>query len=992
MGVQNIYLPASTSKNVGNAIVKNSNIGNTITSNSGGIAKSDSKDLDSLYVNLTNAKTNAFYASKTVDDIIEAKNAGIPIDENYVLAFRKYMGEAVRLVNLANDQITKMQNTQTIERFTAAEENSIMSDLRIYQLQLKSITDTIDQIIATINKSRLDGKLYPLKALPSSTFDQNSMIIKIANAIRIPQVTTVKISDSKPTNVNETVKNVNETIKNVNSKIQEVITTKITPIPRLDIGYITIRVSKIEMGSSECNKYASYMTTQFMPLADLYSKTLNIIGMAELDKIMNTTSEAYTDMVDGMISLQNDIIKYVGSYIDPTIDQYLGRINQLVESCKSMETELFSIYKEKYEAISKLCYATHKQNTIDSVNKVYQSVLTYYNSVDQILTNCADLNHDADVLSRGTDVQSIQSISDKIAHNLGQVTDIYVKMVDTEKLLKPYVDSYDESNAIITKTIILVDKIPKFLSDIQLYLDSVKISLGEAFDNLNIQIVRDANQVINQTELSMENSSAQFDTATMAITNIRNLSNQIYNLDSMNQYYGILMTTFGAMKDNLTVMLNQYNKLNSMPSNDTSKTLIDNSQQYLQKTQIQVNTVEGYVSEGLNLINTTKALKHGMLGDLNTINDKIAKIKSYHEQIKSVVLQVVVYQKILQDMMAYPDKQNMTNWADSIKYSDLADQARVSILSIATNINIEDGVILKLLSTNQLIEASIAKKSLDDTMTDINHTLDIFENSAIEIKILVEDVKQIMQLLEIIPKLTAIISDVDQIRQSSITLRQQTNTAYSTYDWSSISSTPTSNMMKQLDGYKDSVDLLYQNMVNIGTRQNSYIQNLLNIGKANVNFIDTSVSSLEDDLTQIDRLYAQAALIIDQETQYANTVIDSSKKIQTASDLAIDRIYQLNDLIDLATAAARKKNSTQVHTYELQANDLANLIKGAYSYNLDTSNQAKNVMNSFIRPIPSNVKTAFSSITNNMDIMGALIEYTDDLQKNWVQIYKLLNA
>ena len=120
--------------------------------------------------------------------------------------------------------------------------------------------------------------------------------------------------------------------------------------------------------------------------------------------------------------------------------------------------------------------------------------------------------------------------------------------------------------------------------------------------------------------------------------------------------------------------------------------------------------------------------------------------------------------------------------------------------------------------------------------------------------------------------------------------------------------------------------------------------------------------------------------------------MDSSKKVQSAVDLAIERIYQLNDIINQATVSARKKNVAQVQTYELQANDLANLIKGAYSYNLDSLNQAKDVINLFIRPIPSNVKTAYSSITNNMDTMNALIEYTNDLQTNWIQINKLANS
>ena len=164
------------------------------------------------------------------------------------------------------------------------------------------------------------------------------------------------------------------------------------------------------------------------------------------------------------------------------------------------------------------------------------------------------------------------------------------------------------------------------------------------------------------------------------------------------------------------------------------------------------------------------------------------------------------------------------------------------------------------------------------------------------------------------------------------------------------------------------------------------------MGKADVSFIDTTITSLEDDLNQIDRLYAQASRIIDLESGYSTIILDSSKKVQSAVDLAIERIYQLNDIINQATVSARKKNVAQVQTYELQANDLANLIKGAYSYNLDSLNQAKDVINLFIRPIPSNVKTAYSSITNNMDTMNALIEYTNDLQTNWIQINKLANS
>ena len=954
------------------------NPGNSISKNS------DSKltDLDTLYTNLTNAKTSAFYASTTIDNIIEAKNAGIPIDENDVLTFRKYMTEAIRLVNLSNDQISKMR-TASIERFTSAEENNMLSDLKIYNLQLKSITDTIDQIMTIIKKSRLDGKLYPIQALPVSTFDQNSLIVKIANSIRNPVSNSI-------IKTNPVIISSPETIKNVNSKIQTVIETKLVPLPRLDIEYITTRVSKIETGASECNKYASYMTTQFMPLADLYLKNLNISGMRELDDIMKTTASAYPDLVDSMISLQNDIVKYVGDYIDPQIDQYMNRIKQLVELCKSMEIELFDIYKNKYITISALCYSTHKQNAINTATGIYQSVLSYYNVIDKMLNECSIFNQSADTLSHGTDVQSIQTILEKIMKILGTATDTYTKMIESEKLLKPLVDSYDEVNIIIYDTSAMIDKIPKYLTDMGLYLDSVKVSLSEAFDNLNIQIIKDTNQIVNQTELDMENSSAQFDTATMSIVNIRNLNGQIYNLDSMNQYYSILVTCYNVMKDNLNIMVNRYKTMSQIASNDDSKTLVSNSKKYLDSAKTQVDTVSGYITEGSGLIESIRTLRSEMLNNLAIIIQKISKIQTYREQLKSTINQVEGYHSIIHEMMAYPEKQSAQNWADSIKYADLVDQARIIILSIVKNINIEDNSVLDLLATNQLVEAQTQKKALDDAMTNINTILDLFENLSVEIHSLVEDVKQIRQLLEIIPKLLSIVSDVDQVRQSSITLRNQSNTAYSTYDWNSISSTPTSTMMKQLDGYKDSVDLQYQNMVNIGTRQNAYIQNLLNIGKANVNFIDVSIASLEDDLTQIDRLYVQASLIIDQESDYSTIIIDVSKKVQSTADLAIERIYQLNDLIELATSAARKK--LPIYTYELQANDLANLIKGAYSFNLDSYSQAKGVINSYIRPIPTNVKTAYNSITNNMDIMKALIEYTDDLQTNWIQINKLVNS
>lgn len=960
--------------------------------NATGIQNNSISKLDSLYTNLINAKINATYASNTVDTIVEQHGSGIPISENDVLVFRKYMSEALRLVKLSNDQITELQSSKT-ERFTSAEENSIMSDLRIYQLQLKSITDTIDQIIITINKSRLDNKLYPLQQLPSSTFDENSLIVKIANVIRNPG-NPGNASNTGTTGTNSgTIKPDNTTtVKNVNASIKNVIITKITPLPRLNVDYITARVSKIEFGSSECNKYATYMTTQFMPLADTYLKTLNIVGMSELDKIIKTTESQYSDVLDSMISLQNDIITYVGTYIDPLIDQYMGRIKQLIDSCKSMENELFVIYKEKYAIISSTCYATHKQNSINMANDIYQSVLVYYNNIDKMLSESAQYNQNADILSHGIDVQSIQSLSDKIAKNLGFSTDLYTKMVDYENKFKPLVDSYEEVNTIILNTSALIDKVPKFINDMQLYLDSVKMALKEAFDNLNIQIVKDANQVINQTELDMELSSAQMDTATMAITNIRNLYGQIYNLESMNQYYNILTTSYNNMQNNKDTMVSHYKYLNSLPSNEDSLILISNAQKYLTTTQAQVDTVSAYLTEGMNLIKATESLKLSMLNDLLTINNKIASIQAYHEQIKTLVNQVSGYRDVLHNMMAYPEKQSMTNWLDALKYSSLDDQARLSIMTILGNINVEDTNVLKMLENNQLVESATSRKTLDSTMMDINNTLDIFENASVEIHTYVDDIKQIIQLLEIIPKLTSIIASVDTVRQSSITLRNQTNVSYSTYDWSSINSTPTSSLLKQLDGYKDSVDVLYQNMVNIGTRQNAYIQNLLNIGKADVEFIDTSIVSLEDDLNQIDRLYAQASHIIDLESGYSAIILDSSKKVQSAVDLAIDRIYQLNDIIDQATMSARKKNVSQVHTYELQANDLANSIKSAYSFNLDSLNQSKDVINSYIRPIPSNVKTAYSSITNNMDTMLALIEYTNDLQTNWIQINKLANS
>lgn len=983
--IQPSYANSKKSVNSGNS--GNSGNSKNIINQNAKINSNSISKLDALYMNLTNAKINATYASDTIDNIMEFRASGIPIDENDIIAFRKYMSEAIRLTKLSNEQIASLQSTT--EKFTSAEENSILSDLRIYQLQLKSIRETIDKIIITINKSRLDDKLYPLQQLPSSTFDENSLIVKIANAIRNPG--NAEPINTKPVNSGNLGNSGNiKTIKNVNASIQNVIVKKIEPLPRLDVDYITTRVSKIEYGSSECNKYATYMTTQFMPLADMYLKNLDIAGMQELDKIMETTEIKYSDVLDSMISLQNEIITYVGTYIDPLVGQYLTRIEQLVDSCKSMENELFVIYKGKYKSMASTCYYTHKQNSINMANEIYQSVLIYYNNIDKMLTESAQYNQDAEILSRGIDVQSIQSLSDKIAKNLGFSTDLYTKMVDYENKFKP--SSYEEVNEIIYNTSTLIDKIPKFIKDMQLYLDSVKMALNEAFDNLNIQIVKDANRAINRVELDMENSSAQMDTATMAITNIRNLYGQIYNLESMNQYYGILKTSYNNMQNNLNVMIDNYKYLNSLPSNGTSVELISNSQKYLTITQSQVDTVSTYMAEGLTLIKDTESLKINMMNDLITINNKIATIQAYHEQIKVLVNQVNGYRNVLHDMMAYPEKQSMTNWSDSLKYSNLDDQARANIMMILNSVDIEDKAVISLLEGNQLVESATSRKLLDSTMTDINMTLDIFENASMEIHKYVEDVKQIMQLLEIIPKLTSIISSVDTIRQSSIALRQETNVSYSTYDWDTINSTPTSSMLKQLDGHKDSVDLLYQNMVNIGTRPNPYIQNLLNIGKANVAFIDTSIISLEDDLNQIDRLYSQATHIIDLESGYSTIIIDSSKKVQSAVDLAIERIYQLNDIIDQAIASARKKNVMQVQTYESQANELANLIKGAYSYNIDSLNQAKEVINLFIRPIPSNVKTAYSSITNNMNTMNALIEYTDDLQTNWIQINKLVNS